>query len=206
MLCAAKVNFAKFYLLDVENINLDMINATSLGVEGWSDDRMVVRDYDQIDAGRRTWEDSNPGANPCWAFGASDDMFDDGAAKHNLQVLHMIEALGKHGSGKRAVVKALAARQGIVDEDQLELLYSGSPGVKLKVPSLLRQALEKVGLGNVLAPVNILTVAGPAEILVNTAVWEDIELEVALGSGSVVHVCAPRDIPGYMGGESAGSR
>ena len=157
----------------------------------------------------KTWEDANVEASPCWAFGdgvGGDGIFDDGAAKHNLQVLQMIEALGKHGSGRRAVVKALAARQGIVDEDQLELLYSGAPGVKLKVPYLLRQTLEKVGLGNVLAPVNILTVADPAEILVNTAVWEDVEFEVALDSGSVVHVCAPADIPGYHVGESAGSR
>ena len=36
--------------------------------------------------------------------------------------------------------------------------------------------------------------------------WKDIEFEVALDSGSVVHVCAPEDIPGYHVGESAGSR
>ena len=61
-------------------------------------------------------------------------------------------------------------------------------------------------MGSALAPVNILTVDDPAEILVNTTAWEDIEFEVALDSGSVVHVCAPADIPGYCIGESAGSR
>ena len=36
--------------------------------------------------------------------------------------------------------------------------------------------------------------------------WEDLEFEVALDSGSVVHVCAPADCPGYVPQESAGSR
>ena len=93
-----------------------------------------------------------------------------------------------------------------MDESQLELLYSGSPGVKLRLPNSLRRTLEAVGMGDCLAPVNVLTVADPAEILVNTAVWEDVEFEVALDSGSVVHVCAPADIPGYHVGDSAGSR
>ena len=103
-------------------------------------------------------------------------------------------------------MKAVVAKLGIVDEDQLELLYSGSPDVKLKVPNALRRMMEDVGLGSAFAPVNILTVADPQEILVNTAVREDIEFEVAFDSGSVVHVCAPSDIPGYMLGESACSR
>ena len=40
----------------------------------------------------------------------------------------------------------------------------------------------------------------------NTTVWEDLEFEVALDSGSVVHVCSMEDIPGYRVSESAGSR
>ena len=36
--------------------------------------------------------------------------------------------------------------------------------------------------------------------------WEDIEFEVALDSGSVVHVCGPSDCPGYLLQESPGSR
>ena len=125
---------------------------------------------------------------------------------HNLEVAKLIETLGKCGSGRRAIVKAIAERQGIIDEDQLESLYAGSSDVKLKVPSHLRPVLREIGLGSVLAEVNILTSSDPQEILVNTAVWEDLEFEVALDSGSVVHVCAPADIPGYRVGESAGSR
>ena len=36
--------------------------------------------------------------------------------------------------------------------------------------------------------------------------WKDIEFEVALDSGSVVHVCAPDDCPGYRTEDSPGSR
>ena len=36
--------------------------------------------------------------------------------------------------------------------------------------------------------------------------WTDIEFEVALDSGSVVHVCSPEDVPGYRTSESPGSR
>jgi hypothetical protein len=48
--------------------------------------------------------------------------------------------------------------------------------------------------------------ATTGEILTATEAWKDIEFEVALDSGSVVHVCAPDDIPGYHVGDSAGSR
>ena len=36
--------------------------------------------------------------------------------------------------------------------------------------------------------------------------WADLESEVALDSGAVVHVCSPEDLPGYVLEESAGSR
>ena len=36
--------------------------------------------------------------------------------------------------------------------------------------------------------------------------WKDIAFEVALDSGSVVHVCSMDDVPGYRLGESTGSR
>ena len=40
---------------------------------------------------------------------------------------------------------------------------------------------------------NILTTNDPQEIF-PVGAWEDIEFEVALDSGAVVHVCAPKDI------------
>ena len=56
-----------------------------------------------------------------------------------------------------------------------------------------------------LAPVNILTAVEPEQILLNEA-WKDIEFEVALDSGSVVHVCSIDDCPGYVLADSPGSR
>ena len=39
---------------------------------------------------------------------------------------------------------------------------------------------------------------GDGEILdANTDEWKDLEFEVALDPGSVVHVCASEDAPGY---------
>ena len=102
--------------------------------------------------------------------------------------------------------KAVAKRHGTVDEEQLELLYSGKSEVKLDVPASLGRALREVGLGGALSEVNVMTTVEKASILVNTEVWEDIEFEVALDSGSVVHACAPADNPGYLVEDSAGSR
>ena len=69
-----------------------------------------------------------------------------------------------------------------------------------------RSALQSIGLGHTLAPMNVITIKGPcSEILLNET-WRDLEFEVALDSGAVVHVCAPADCPGYNVLESPGSR
>ena len=45
------------------------------------------------------------------------------------------------------------------------------------------------------------------ELLVNeTTEWQDVEFEVALDSGAIVNVCHPDDCPGYVIGESAGTK
>ena len=61
-----------------------------------------------------------------------------------------------------------------------------------------------IGLGDILAPLNLITAVDPQHILVNET-WQDIEFEVALDSGSVVHVCSVDDCLGYRLGESAGN-
>ena len=70
----------------------------------------------------------------------------------------------------------------------------------------MHRALEEVGLGYALAELRILTTTDPVSIFPVTDQWKDIEFEVALDSGAVVHVCAPGDIPGYLVQESPGSR
>jgi hypothetical protein len=54
--------------------------------------------------------------------------------------------------------------------------------------------------------VHVLTFAEPEQILFSDESWKDIEFEVALDSGSVVHVFSMDDVPVYRRGESPGSR
>ena len=120
--------------------------------------------------------------------------------------MRLITALGNNGAGRRAIIKAVAGQQGTVEEDELERLYSGKSEVKPKAPRYVRQAMIDVGLEAALAPVNVLTFAEPEQILLSDEAWKDLEFEVALDSGSAVHVCNVDDVPGYRVGESPGSR
>ena len=127
--------------------------------------------------------------------------------ERNVQVVRLIDALGSIGdSGKRAVLEAIARRNG-VEDDEVDEMLKGSSTRKLAVPQHLRGAMESIGLGELLAPVNVITTWSPDAILVNEeSTWQDIEFEVALDSGSVVHVCSVADVPGYKVGDSPGSR
>ena len=135
--------------------------------------------------------------------GSSSDLSED---EHNAHVMRLISALGSNGAGRRAIIKAVAGQQGVTEDDDLERLYPGKSEVKLKAPRYVRQAMIDVGLEAALAPVNMLTFAEPEQILLNDEGWKDLEFEVALDSGAVVHVCGVDDVPGYREGESPGSR
>ena len=67
--------------------------------------------------------------------------------------------------------------------------------------------MADIGMQDMLAPANIVTLADPAcPVYVSEEAWEDMEFEVALDSGSVVHVCSLDDCRGYRLQESPGSR
>ena len=67
--------------------------------------------------------------------------------------------------------------------------------------------MSAIGLQDILAPVNILEVrGGDAVYALNEEAWQDVEFEVALDSGSVVHVCSLEDVRGYRLEESPGSK
>ena len=83
----------------------------------------------------------------------------------------------------------MAERNGITDEDEIERLIDGKSEIKLRVPNQLRPALQSIGLGEMLAPINILEAMELHQILISEEAWQDIEFEVALDSGPVVHVC-----------------
>ena len=196
-LMAARLNFAKFHGVSVGEVDDVQVANSSLGIAGWADSKTRVLDDDEVGKVVLLPEGS------CWAFG--DERSSGDASGGNDQVLRLIIALGRNGSGRRAIIKALADRQGIVDEDELEQLYSGRARLR-EVPRSMRNVLREVGLGDVLPEVNLITTSTPTEVLVADDKWEDLEFEVALDSGSVVHVCAPGDIPGYLVQESPGSK
>ena len=84
---------------------------------------------------------------------------------------------------------------------------------KEAVQSILRIVANECGAMNAeqvqsfMAAVSLCEVDEADQILVNSELaWEDVEFEVALDSGSVVHVCARTDTPGYDLQPSPGSR
>ena len=79
--------------------------------------------------------------------------------------------------------------------------------MKLMVPTSLREVMRDIGLGDMLTPLHMLEVVETQQqILMSGDAWRDLEFEVALDFGSVVHVCSRDDCPGYELAESPGSR
>ena len=66
----------------------------------------------------------------------------------------------------------------------------------------------EIGLHEALAPINVITTIerDGASLLIADEAWNDLEFEVALDSGAVIHVCSPDDCPGYLLEESSGSK
>ena len=107
--------------------------------------------------------------------------------------------MGESGAGRRAILRATAARQSVIDEDEIEDILHGRSERKLDAPFGLREALGSIGLGQALVPINLMMTREKVSILAATnEQWEDLEFEVALDSGSAVHVCAPADFSGYL--------
>ena len=147
-------------------------------------------------------------ASSCVAFATSSSSPDmEAAEEHNAQVARLISALGEHGAGRRAVLAAVASKQGIDDRDDIEDMLHDRSDKRIHIPDGLRIAFQDIGLGHTLAPINLITsIEKEAVLMAENGKWEDIEFEVALDSGSVVHVCGPADYPGYLLQESPGSR
>ena len=200
-------NFAKFHQKARIDVNEIMINkvSPSLGIAGWSDPHLNVLDYGEIEREKSAREKSKA-TTSCFNFDTVDAQCDVDMSKQNTEVAKIIELLGKDGAGRRAILKAVALQQGVTSEDELEKLYDGTSGQQLRVPPSIREAMVEIGLGDRLVPINVITTSDPLQCFVNEEAWEEMEFEVALDSGSVVHVCALTDCPGYRLGESPGSR
>ena len=81
---------------------------------------------------------------------------------------------------------------GIIDE-RLRAIYGWDS------PRLTKHAMIQIIEG----------IVEDGEVLVNSAgkeEWTEVEFEVALDSGSIVHICSEEDAPGYILQESAGSK
>ena len=207
VLARACLKYEAFYELEPGEASAELIDeTTSLTVAGWAE--ADVRDWADIDAEKVEFErvqTEQQQRKQCWAFGV-DNV--DPATEHNEQVAKLISALGDSSAGRRAILKAVAERQGIDDPDIVEDMLHNRSDQKIDVPVGLRGALSEIGLGHTMLPINLMLVKeqGLDQVLMANDAWEDIEFEVALDSGSVVHVCAPGDCPGYMLQESPGSK
>ena len=128
------------------------------------------------------------------------------SAENNVQIAQLISALGGSNAGRRAILQAVAEKQGIENPDVIEEMMHGDSDQRLEVPLGLRDAFRSIGLEHVMTPINLITASAGAQVLTAGDSWEDLEFEVALDSGSVVHVCALGDCPGYLLQDSPGSR
>jgi hypothetical protein len=108
-------------------------------------------------------------------------------------------------AGNRAVLRAIAGVAGIKSEIEVERMLKGQSKEKIRPPSHVRHLLQSMNLGHVLEPVNLL-VGADGPILSAESEWQDVEFEVALDSGSVVHVAAEGDTPMYVLDSSPAAR
>ena len=109
----------------------------------------------------------------------------------NVHIIKLISALGNKDSGRRTILKAMPANQGISSDEDINDLMSGSAERRLHVPAYLRNVMKDIGLGEVMAPLNLSEIVGGNELLLMAGdSWSDLEFEVALESGAVVHVCS----------------
>ena len=203
MIFNARRNFARFLSLDINDVDERGIEKTSLGIRGWA--VAGVLDNDAIDKEASERPQLNDPVNP-WSFGSTSHDCDSDV--HNTQVVRLIAAMGENDSGRRAVLRAIAERQGISADHDLDMLANGEApsDMLLRVPAHLRGPLQDIGLESALAPTSLFEVREKEGILLAGDVWSDLEFEVALDSGAVIHVCAPSDCPGYALAESPGSR
>ena len=109
----------------------------------------------------KEWADK-ASASSCWPF--ADRSHEQEAVDHSMRVARLIEALGESGAGCRAALRAITEMQGL-SEEETEDIISGKRESKVNVPHSLRSALCSIGLGDMLAPVNIFTIAGDTEAI-----------------------------------------
>ena len=113
-----------------------MMYSPSLGIAGWSDPALVVLDNGLVDSERRMRERHER------SLGGRDVCDDEDVEGQNVQVIRLIAALGEKDSGRRAILKAMALKQGMFSDEDVDDLLNGSSERRLHVPAYLRDVLR----------------------------------------------------------------
>ena len=110
------------------------------------------------------------------SLGGRGDSDCDDIQDQNVQIVKLIAALGAGDNGRRTILKAMAAKQGI-DSEAAEDILDGRSDRKIHVPAYLRSTLQDIGLGEVMAPLNLFEIVGLADepLLMAGNHWDDIE-------------------------------
>ena len=139
------------------------------------------------------------GAQGCVSFGS--------VAEHEEsdRIAKLVYALAEDSdAAKLSVLRAVAAIDGVTCESKVRAMLKGDGDVKLAPSPHIRSLLAAMDLGHVLAPVNLMEWGRePSQVLAAEQKWSDVEFEVALDSGSVVHIAAEGDTPCYLLDDSA---
>ena len=80
----------------------------------------------------------------CCSFEPS-DIEPETSADNNVQIAQLISALGGSNAGRRAILQAVAERQGIENPDVIEEMMHGDSDQRLEVPLGSRDAFRSTG-------------------------------------------------------------
>ena len=170
----ACANYARFKSVPVDAVSADtiMMYSSSLGIVGWSDPALVVLDNGLVDSERRMRERQER------SLGGRDVCDDEDVEGQNVQVIRLIAALGEKDSGRRAILKAMALKQSMFSDQDVDDLLNGSSERRLHIPAYPRDFLRDIGLGETLAPLSLFEIVAADEpLLMAGDSWSDLEFD-----------------------------
>ena len=137
--------------IPAEDVNADTIlrHSPYLGIAGWSDPALVVLDDGLVDSGRQMRECQER------SLISRDVCDDEDVENQNVQIVRFIAALGEKGSGRLAILKAMALKQGMFSDQDFDDILDGSSERRLHVPTYLQRVLQDIGLNKTMAPLNL---------------------------------------------------
>ena len=124
-----------------------------------SDPTLTLQDNGPIDYESRMRERQEH------SLGGHDIVDDEDVEHQNAQIIRLISALGNRDSGRRAILAAMDAKQGVSSNQEIDDLMSGTAERRLQVPAYLRNVLSDIGFGDAIASLNLFEVVGGAELL-----------------------------------------